>query len=148
MSLRYFIFSMEVIHVSYISSSQNSEAIKAEEENYKILYAYGEWCAIGVVQLQMCAPFILNWYDAFPEEHRFRDVLEVFLLNSLLKTTSSFKNCSSLCHEKKTLEKFSTFFLLFFLNMIEGVVRRSIGKFEQCSNSLADNVTDLNNFSI
>jgi hypothetical protein len=49
MSLRYFIFTMEVIHVSDISSSQNSEAMKGEEENYKILYAYGEWCAIGVV---------------------------------------------------------------------------------------------------
>lgn len=61
MSLRYFIFTMEVIHVSDIFSSQNSEAMKGEEENYKILYAFGEWCAIGVVQLQMCAPFILNF---------------------------------------------------------------------------------------
>jgi hypothetical protein len=48
MSLRYFIFTMEVIHVSDIYSSQNSEAMKGEEETIKFFMlmesgALSEW---------------------------------------------------------------------------------------------------------
>lgn len=75
----------EIIHVSYISALQNKEDAKAEEEHYSILYAYGVWCAFGVVQLQMCAPYILYWHDFFPDKHPFREGLEIYELNGLLK---------------------------------------------------------------
>ena len=49
-----------------ISSSEYVKDSETEKEHYSILYAYGVyWCAIGIVQLHMCSPFILNWHDAF-----------------------------------------------------------------------------------
>ena len=46
--------TIELIHVSYISSSSNTDGKETEEENYSILFTYGVWCPVGLVQLQMC----------------------------------------------------------------------------------------------
>lgn len=77
--------TMEFVHVSYISSCENGEDRETKKENYSILYAYGVWCAVGIVQLQNCSPFILHWYDAFPDDHPFKEGLSILDVDGLLK---------------------------------------------------------------
>ncbi|XP_046448536.1 uncharacterized protein LOC124197233 isoform X4 [Daphnia pulex] len=77
--------TMELVHVSYISSCENGEDRETKKENYSILYAYGVWCAVGIVQLRICSPFILQWYDAFPDDHPFKEGLSILDVDGLLK---------------------------------------------------------------
>lgn len=48
------------------------------------------------------APYILNWYDVFPEKHAFREGLEVYQPNGLLKMKSIRKlfKCNTLPAKK------------------------------------------------